>query len=79
MKPTYNLCDRCGKKSLSTIVLCIDRAMDVAGSMEDDTRLKDLCEKCLEHLMGFVLSKLLKDSKFSSYESHQTILKWIEK
>jgi hypothetical protein len=53
--------------------------MDPAGSMEDITHLKDLCGKCLEHLMGFVLSKLLKDTGFSSYESHQAILKWIEK
>jgi hypothetical protein len=79
MKPTYNLCDICKEKTQLSIVLTTDRRMDPAGSMDDITHLKDLCEKCLEHLTGFILSKLLKDPKFSSYESHQEILKWIGK
>jgi len=78
MKPTYNLCDKCKEKTQLSVVLTTDRKLDAAGSMDDITHLKDLCGKCLEHLVGFILSKLLKYPKFSSYESHQTILKWIE-
>jgi len=41
---TIEICDICGKKCDNRLFFRTDRAMDAAGSMEDEGEVYDLCE-----------------------------------
>lgn len=73
MEPDYKLCDKCKEHTSLSIVLCTDRRMDAAGSMENITHKIDLCHECMCNALKYSLRKLMND-----YYLHKQLLEWCQ-